>query len=78
MGSRRELCEVESVPVDGGREIEHGGSDQAEQSGGEAERGPSGDEKNAAYGCELLGSMRVPSVFRSYPVSVTLTPGLNS
>src|SRR5450631_3375603 len=46
LGSRRELCEVELVPVDGGREIEHGGYDQAEQSVAEAERGPSGDEQN--------------------------------
>lgn len=63
LGSLRELCEVELVPVDGGREIEHGGSDQAAQSVGEAERGPSGDEQNAEYCCEPLGFMRVPFWF---------------
>ena len=61
-----------------GREIEHGASDQAGQSVGEAERGPTGDEQNAEYCCELLGFMRVPFSFFGYPVSATLTRRLNS
>jgi hypothetical protein len=68
LGSLLERCEVELARVDGGREIEHGGSDQAKQSVGEAERGPSGDEQNNTRRLRAVGaSCEFPSGFSVIP-----------
>jgi hypothetical protein len=63
LGSLRELCEVELVPVDGGREIEHGGSDQAEQSRRRSRARPERRRMERRDCCEPLEFMRVPFWF---------------
>jgi hypothetical protein len=68
LGSLLERCKVELARVDGGREIEHGGTDQAQQSAAEAERGPSGDEQNAEYCLRAVGgSCEFPAGFSVIP-----------